>query len=132
MLILTRGVRQSIRIGDGIRLTLLSKQHDLASVCLDTPSETWVIDDGNTVLKPTKQEHQRKRYYLYVLLGDSIQIGDDVVVVIGACPPWKLEDTTRRDQIRIGISAPRDIPVHREEVYRRIKRGDTWPRQESH
>lgn len=45
-------------------------------------------------------------------IGESIKIGDDVdVVVLGVdgC------------LVRVGISAPRELPVHREEVYQRIK-----------
>lgn len=38
----------------------------------------------------------------------SIVIGDDIVVTV-------LE--VRGDQIRLGISAPRDVAVHREEVW---------------
>lgn len=41
----------------------------------------------------------------------SIIIGDDVVVTV-------LE--VRGDQVRIGITAPRDVTVHREEVYRAL------------
>ena len=44
-------------------------------------------------------------------LGESLMIGDDVVVtVVGVS----------RRHIRLGISAPRDIAVHRKEVYERI------------
>jgi carbon storage regulator len=43
--------------------------------------------------------------------GQSIRIGDDVVVVV-------LE--VSRDQVRIGIRAPRSLGVHREEVYEEI------------
>ncbi len=43
--------------------------------------------------------------------GDSIVIGTDVVVTV-------LE--VRNDQVRIGITAPRSVAVHREEVYRQI------------
>lgn len=44
---------------------------------------------------------------------ESIMIGDDVVVTIV---------DIRGDKVRLGISAPQDIPVHRREVYEAIKR----------
>lgn len=44
-------------------------------------------------------------------LGESILVGDDIVVTV-------LE--LGRDQVRIGISAPRSVSVHREEVYQEI------------
>jgi len=44
--------------------------------------------------------------------GESVMIGDDVVVTV-------LE--ARGDVIRIGIKAPRDVQVHREEVYQELK-----------
>jgi carbon storage regulator len=40
-------------------------------------------------------------------------IGDDVVVTIV---------DIRGDKVRLGIEAPTDIPVHRQEVYEAIKR----------
>jgi carbon storage regulator len=40
-------------------------------------------------------------------------IGDDVVVTIV---------DIRGDKVRLGIEAPNDIPVHRQEVYEAIKR----------
>ena len=44
--------------------------------------------------------------------GESIRIGNDVVVHI-------LESSSKH--MKIGISAPRDIPVYRDEVYARIQ-----------
>lgn len=44
-------------------------------------------------------------------VGDSIVIGHEVVVTV-------LE--VRSDQVRIGIDAPREVTVHREEVYRQM------------
>ncbi len=44
-------------------------------------------------------------------IGESILIGDDIVVTV-------LE--LNRDQVRVGIRAPRSVSVHREEVYREI------------
>ena len=44
---------------------------------------------------------------------ESIMIGDDVVVTIV---------DIRGDKVRLGIEAPNDSPVHRQEVYEAIKR----------
>ena len=45
-------------------------------------------------------------------IGESVYIGDDVrLTVLGV----------RDSQVRIGINAPKEIPVHREEIYYRIK-----------
>jgi carbon storage regulator len=44
---------------------------------------------------------------------ESIMIGDDVEVTIV---------DVRGDKVRLGISAPKDIPVHRREVYDAIQR----------
>jgi len=45
-------------------------------------------------------------------MGESIHLGDSVTVtVLGVA----------RGQVKIGIEAPRDLSVHREEIYRRIK-----------
>ncbi len=45
-------------------------------------------------------------------IGKSINIGDDVKLTV-------LENDG--SQVRIGIAAPKSVPVHREEVFHRIK-----------
>jgi carbon storage regulator len=47
--------------------------------------------------------------------GQSIMIGDDIEVSVLA---------VSRDKIRIGITAPKEVPVFRTEVWISIKEGD--------
>lgn len=44
--------------------------------------------------------------------GEAINIGDDIKVIV-------LE--IGRGQVRIGITAPKSVPVFREEIYERLK-----------
>ncbi len=44
---------------------------------------------------------------------EAIIIGDDIIITIVG---------VRGDKVRLGISAPAHIPVHRKEVYEAIKR----------
>ena len=45
-------------------------------------------------------------------MGESIHVGDSVTItVLGVA----------RGQVKIGIDAPRELAVHREEIYRRIQ-----------
>ncbi len=46
-------------------------------------------------------------------IGETLNIGDDVqVTVLGI----------KGNQVRIGVNAPKNVPVHREEIYERIKK----------
>ena len=48
-------------------------------------------------------------------VGESIMIGSEIVVTV-------LE--VRPDLVRIGIEAPRDVDVHREEVFREVQQAN--------
>lgn len=47
-------------------------------------------------------------------VGEVIVIGDDIRIMVVE---------TREGVVRFGVDAPRQVPVHRAEVYKRIKEG---------
>ena len=57
-----------------------------------------------------------KEIYMLILtrrVGETLMIGESVsVTVLGV----------KGNQVRIGINAPKDVAVHREEIFQRIKR----------
>ncbi len=53
-------------------------------------------------------------------VGETLMVGDEVTVtVLGV----------KGNQVRIGVNAPRDVAVHREEIYQRIQDEKTLPEQ---
>ena len=46
-------------------------------------------------------------------VGETVMIGDDIAItVLGV----------KGNQVRVGVNAPKEVSVHREEIYERIKR----------
>ena len=45
--------------------------------------------------------------------GQSIMVGDDITITILG--------SNGGGQVKVGISAPKDVPVHREEIYIKVK-----------
>lgn len=53
---------------------------------------------------------------------ESIMIGDDIVITIV---------DIRGDKVRLGIKAPTEIPVHRQEVYEAIQKESAMQAEKS-
>lgn len=48
-----------------------------------------------------------------IIIGDQAKVGFEINIVIVEI---------RGDKVRLGVEAPKEIPVHRQEVYEAIKR----------
>jgi len=55
-------------------------------------------------------------------MGETIMVGDEVTVTILG---------VKGNQVRVGINAPREIAVHREEIYARIQAEQQNEQEES-
>ena len=51
-------------------------------------------------------------------IGETLMVGDDVTItVLGV----------KGNQVRIGVNAPKEVAVHREEIYQRIQKERSSP-----
>ena len=51
-------------------------------------------------------------------VGETLMIGDEITVtVLGV----------KGNQVRVGVNAPKDVAVHREEIFERIKQEQSDP-----
>lgn len=68
---------------------------------------------GSVTITSVKKDREIHMLILTRRVGETLMVGDDVTVtVLGV----------KGNQVRIGVNAPKDVSVHREEIYQRIQR----------
>jgi carbon storage regulator len=68
---------------------------------------------GNRRLLTRLKSKERTMLILTRRVGETVMIGNDITVtVLGV----------KGNQVRVGVNAPKEVAVHREEIYERIKR----------
>src|SRR5258706_10656147 len=94
---------------------------------LDSPSRSAgdCRPNGGGSFFNRRREQRRTRGRIMLVLtrrvGEKLLIGTDVQVTVLA---------VSGEQVRVGIAAPTHVPVHREEVYDRIRQNETAPKNE--
>jgi carbon storage regulator len=68
---------------------------------------------GSPIRAPQKTQGGKRMLILTRRVGETVMIGNDVTVTILG---------VKGNQVRVGINAPKNVAVHREEIYERIKR----------
>jgi carbon storage regulator len=76
--------------------------------------------DWNRVSEPVTGDRSTTKEWNMLVLSrkknESIVINDDITIVVVEI---------RGDKVRLGVEAPKEVPVHRREVYDAIKRGES-------
>ncbi len=148
MLVLTRQRGESIFIGD-VKVTVVKFMDDAVRLVISAPRDIPIQcqevyeagqrenlgltnpacdDSGMTAGLSDDQgcegrESRQSSLSVSRRYGETVMIGDDVALTV-----VDIHWDVRGDQVRLGIAAPRDIPIHREEVREAILRQEQHPK----
>lgn len=112
MLVLTRHPKEDIMIGDNIRLTVHEVNNGVVTFLTLMPVDHAPPSGSRTYQRGTSF----RVYSNHCEVGATFNISDEVTIMLIGL---------RRKQVRIGINAPKHVPVHRMEIYRRIQQSES-------
>ena len=119
MLFLTRNKGESIVIADSIELIIGECGKTAVEIMVITSPEIQsclIIDGEDRPKKKITRAGMPKGYYSYLLsknTDERLRIGSNIFVVLSSI---------RGRQVSLGVSAPKDVAVHRREIYEAFKR----------
>ncbi len=125
MLVLSRRLRQSIMIGPNIVVTPIGIDQGKISIAIEAPREIPILREEllgapknqsrvgtkRPASSPASPNGGVSKLVLSRKINESIVISDDITVKVVEI---------RGDRVRLGIVAPKEVPIYREEIYKRI------------
>jgi carbon storage regulator len=119
MLVISRKKDESIIIDDNIVITVADIQGKSASIGIQAPLELPVFRKelcDQPHWRDTVPKRIAEKVFIARERDEAIVIGEHIIVTI---------IDIRGDKMRLGIQAPREARVHRQEVYEAIQRENT-------
>lgn len=121
MLVLSRQRDESIFIGDNIKITVVDIRGDKVRLGFKAPPDISIhrqevfdaIARQSGDLLPKKKKDNGGMLVLSRQRDEAIMIRTDIKITV---------IDIRGDKVRLGVEAPTEVPVHRQEVYEAIQR----------
>jgi carbon storage regulator CsrA len=135
MLVLSRQINESIMIGDDVEVKITNIQKNNIEIQITHPKEVPVYPaEDYSLIKKCKADQKDEKLERQVAaikkkwdnlnesritrkLDESIRIGDDVEIVV-----IDIRFLESIFKARVGITAPKNISIHRREIYDAIQR----------
>lgn len=114
-LVLNRRTGESLRIGDAVRLTVRDRRGACVLIAIAAPLDVPVADEDDVMLLPATTSNGSALYLLWLLAGESLQVGE-ATIIVGDAAGAKRKVRGGQRQVRITVVAPRSLTVRREEL----------------
>lgn len=124
-LVLNRRTGESLRIGEDVRLTVRDRRGSCVLIAVVAPLDVLVTDEGDA-LRPVTTSNGSAFYLLWLLTGESLQIGE-ATIVVGEVAGAKRKVRGGQRQVRIAVIAPPGLVIRRGKIARTDP--DTTPRR---